>query len=296
MTNNRRKTQINGEFASAGIDKLQMSDEIFDRFRKIVYTHSGITLGDNKKSLVKSRIAKRLRVLGFEDCNKYLKYVDSDHSGNEIVNLLDVISTNVTSFFREPKSFEAFNELFIKWLRQGQRKFRFWSSASSTGEEPYTMAMIIREALNSENISPSSVDIKILATDISTTVLQNCARGTFRDDKIDGIPPHLLLKYFHKHQDEEGFYFLANNDLKSMLVPRLMNLSVVPFPMNGPMDVVFCRNVMIYFDKRVKLALIAEIHRLLKPSGLLIVGNAESLTGLINKEFKSLQPSIYLKQ
>ncbi|MEN6624718.1 MAG: CheR family methyltransferase [Candidatus Sumerlaeia bacterium] len=265
-----------------------MEASTFNRFRSIVYEHSGIALGEGKEALVSARIGKRLRALNIADHKAYLKYVEQDASGEEIVQLLDAISTNVTHFFREPAHFDFVKETVAVWAGQGQTRMRFWSAACSTGEEPYSLAITLREALGARG-----ADAKILATDISTRVLSAARSGVFESDKLKNVAPALREKYFRPVEGHPHGR-IAREELRNMMVFRRMNLAKPPFPMRGPLDIVFCRNVMIYFDNDVRKALLNEILRLLKPGGYLIVGHAESLTGMI-ADLKAVRPSIYVK-
>jgi chemotaxis protein methyltransferase CheR len=268
-----------------------MDAAVFAQFREIVYKSSGIALSEGKESLVSARVAKRMRSLGLASHEEYLKYLRNDKTQAELVQLLDVISTNVTSFFRESDHFDFLTQLVSGWLAGGQRRFRFWSAASSTGEEPYTLAMVINEALRGYE-----VDWKILATDISTRVLDACRQGVYRQASIKTIPERLVKQYFEARKtgpDGEKEY-AVKNELKSHISFQRLNLSTPPFPMNGPFDVVMCRNVMIYFDNHVRGNLLAEAYRLIKPGGFLMVGHAESLTGMMSR-FKTVRPSIYSK-
>ena len=269
-----------------------MDKSTYNNFRKLVYEKSGISLGDNKEALVCARVAKRMRALGIEDYRKYLKYVKEDKSGNETVRLLDAISTNVTSFFREADHFELVDKVMSQWLDEGQRRFRFWSAASSTGEEPYSLAMTLLETVNGQ----SGVDMKILATDISTRVLDTCREARYEKEKLKTVPATLKSRYFDQDCDaDKNVFFTAGNAIKRLAVFHRLNLSTPPFPMQGPMDIIFCRNVMIYFDNDVRKRLLADMYRLLKPGGYLLVGHAESLTGMVSR-FKVVRPSVYVKQ
>ncbi len=267
-----------------------MERETFERFRKLVYEKSGITLGPRKESLVAARISKRIRALHLPDHRAYLQYVMEDDSGEELVQLLDAIATNVTSFYREPVHFDFLSQAVTRWRSQGQRRFRFWSAACSTGEEPYTMAITLREALGD-----SDVDQKILATDISTKVLKRCLEGRYSQDNIKPVDTALRSRYFDTAKQDGKTYFTVRETLRRLVVFRRLNLSTPPFPMQGPMDAIFCRNVMIYFDNAVRLRLLNEFQRLLKPGGFLMVGHAESLTGMMT-HLRSVQPSIYVKE
>lgn len=266
-----------------------MDARTFNKFREIIYEKSGITLGPGKEALVSARVGKRMRTLKMNDHKEYLNRVIQDSTGEEIVQLLDVISTNVTSFFREDAHFHFITEQLHKWLANGQRRFRFWSAASSTGEEPYSLAITLSEAF-----SGYTVDVKILATDISTRVLQKCREGCYGADKVKPVQKGLRERYFTRAQGEDGPLYTVKPILREMVVFQRLNLSTPPFPMKGPFDMVLCRNVMIYFDDTVRKNLLAEIHRLLKPGGNLIVGHAESLTGMLSK-FHSVRPSVYVK-
>ncbi len=263
----------------------------FETLRRFVYEKSGITLGETKRALVSARLSKRMRVLGIADYDDYLGYVMDDQTGIELTHLLDAISTNVTSFYRESEHFEFTARVFAEWLDQGQRRFRFWSAASSTGEEPYTLAMTLLDTAGSR----SGIDMKILATDINTQVLAKCRDGKYPEDKIKTVPEPMKSKYFERVYDKDGeTFYTAKQSLKSIIVFRRLNLSQPPFPMKGPLDIIFCRNVMIYFDNTVRKNMLADMHRLLKPGGYLMVGHAESLTGLV-KGFNAVKPSIYKK-
>ena len=271
----------------SGENKLDRAT--YDKFRQLIYDKSGIKLGDQKEALVSSRIGKRMRELGITDPREYLQWVLNDDSGQELVQLLDVISTNVTSFYREPQHFDLLDSLLRKWWSEGQRKFRIWSAASSTGEEPYTIAVVVMEALGTQ-----ASDVKILATDISTRVLEQCRRGEYDRNRVEGVPFMLRDKYFDAVRDDYGAVYRVKDRLKSMMSFRRLNLSTPPFPMRGPLDVIFCRNVMIYFDNQVRARLLEDMYRLLKPGGFLMVGHSESLTGLVSR-FKPVRPSVYTK-
>jgi chemotaxis protein methyltransferase CheR len=230
-----------------------------------------------------------MRILGMQDFKGYLSMVRSDPAGEELVHLLDAISTNVTSFFREPEHFGEIRELFAHWLKAGQRRFRFWSAASSTGEEPYTLAMVLAEVLEGRD-----VDLKILATDISSRVLETASAGEYTEAKLVGIPVALRGKYFNRTGSLGNYCYQIKDELRKWIVFKRFNLSAPPFPMSGPLDLVLCRNVMIYFDNQVRQGLLSEIYRLLKPEGYLMVGHAESLNG-IKTDFSVVRPSVYRK-
>lgn len=264
-----------------------MDTRVFERFKTLIYDKSGITLGPQKEALVSARVGKRMRALGIQDVKAYLDFVIDDQSGAELVHLLDAISTNVTSFYREPVHYDVLAKLLAQWRSEGQTKFRLWCAASSTGEEPYCLAMTGLEALGPD------ADYRILATDISTRVLHTAREGAYPHAKMHPVPRPLLQKYFELDRSA-GQHYVARDALRRVLSFCRLNLSQPPFPMKGPLDAVFCRNVMIYFDNRVRGALIRDVERLLRPGGYLMIGHSESLAGITTR-LENVQPAVYRK-
>ena len=266
-----------------------LDKETFLKLRELVYGKSGICLRDNKESLVLSRIGKRLRMLNINSPSEYMKYIENDETQEEIRLLVDAISTNVTSFFRENRHFDFMNEKIAEWSLEGQKKFRIWSAGCSSGEEPYTIGVSLREILgNKDN------DIRILATDISTKILGKARQGEYVSEKLDSLSREIKQKYFDRVDFGEDIVYRIKSEIRNMVVVKWLNLKDMPFPMRGPFDIIFCRNVMIYFDTDFKSELIREYYRLLKPGGYLFIGQSENLTG-INGDFCSAGPSIYMK-
>lgn len=206
-----------------------MDLKTFNKIRTLVYDKSGISLNDSKVALVSARIGKRIRALSLGSHEDYLEVIDKDESGEELVNLLDVISTNVTNFFREPHHFEFLTKVYRQWCSQGQKRFRIWSAASSSGEEPYTIAMTLINA-----VEKPGLDTKILGTDISTRMLSECVKGVYSEDKIKNLPKQILHKFFTASKKDGKNQYEVNGKLKNMMVFRRMNLSKPPFPMKGP--------------------------------------------------------------
>ncbi|QDU69869.1 CheR family methyltransferase [Engelhardtia mirabilis] len=264
-----------------------MKTEVFEALREIVYDNSGILLREGKESMVSSRIAQRLRALKLSDESAYLDYLRADLA-TELVQLLDVISTNVTNFFREPEHFDSVAQHLSETLAGGQSRLRLWSAASSTGEEPYSLSMTVLDVVEKHK---KPVDVKILATDISTRVLETASNGFYEASKIDPIPD----KYKQRYMEVEGEGYRATPKLREQLVFKRLNLSKPPFPMKGPMDVVMCRNVMIYFDEALRAAIVTDCHRLLRPGGLLVVGKSESIVNA-NEQYSRVAPSVYRKR
>jgi chemotaxis protein methyltransferase CheR len=263
-----------------------MDDGTFRCYASLIYTHSGIALGESKRELVKARVAKRMRALGIADYQDYYQYVIQDPAGEELALLLDVISTNVTSFFREGDHFDFISSAIKAWYARGQRKFRLWSAGCSTGEEPFSLAMTFLESLPGEK-----ADIKILATDISRQALEIARTGIYEKKKLDQYPMQ-RDRYFKSIGQSQ---VTVNNLLKHMVIFNYLNLQGKEYPFQGPFDAIFCRNVMIYFDDKGRSDIVNRFHKLLRPDGYLLVGHAESLVGMI-KGFQYVRPSIYQKQ
>jgi chemotaxis protein methyltransferase CheR len=267
-----------------------MDSTTFERLRAIVYENSGISLKPTKEAMVSARVAKRMRTLGISSHKEYLQLLEQDTTGDEIIRFLDVISTNVTSFFRENEHFDFLKELLSEWLKNGKTKIRAWSAASSTGEEALSIAMTISDVLNG-----CPYDFRVLATDISTHVLARAQRGVYDSSQMEKVSNAMRNRFFQPVSAPRGCDFQARDEILQHIVYRRLNLSRPPFPMRGQLDIVFCRNVMIYFDDATRNKLVAEIYRLLLPGGFLFTGHAESLSNL-QTNFKYIRPTIYQKQ
>ncbi len=268
-----------------------MNKALFGQLSRIAYDKGGILLKEGKETLVSARLGKRLRALGLSSVEDYLELLSGDDEGEELVQFLDAISTNFTSFMREPDHFDLLSEQFSKWHSAGQRRFRFWCAASSSGEEPYSIAITILDALDGRQ----GTDFKILATDISTKVLGLAAAGVYEEARLEPLSRLQRSKYFDKRKQPGGAAaFEVKPLVKKCVVYKRLNLSVIPFPMAGPLDFVFCRNVMIYFDANIRQRVVGESERLLKPGGYLITGHSETLSGL-KTGLEAIRPSIYRK-
>jgi len=267
-----------------------MKEATFHAIREFVYERSGITLGENKQALVRARIAKRMRRLNIPTYEDYMDFVRGDSSGVEIEEMLDAISTNTTHFYREAAHFDLMQQILRQWISRKMRKLRIWSAACSTGEEPYTLGI---ELLETSGNYP--LDIKILATDLAPSVLKIAMKGEYSEEKLDPVPKLIKNKYFTKIKTPEGLLYQVRREVKDLIIFRQFNLSVIPYPLKNPLDIIFCRNVMIYFDRNVRARLVNEFYRLLRPGGYLFVGHAESINGL-SRGFKCLKPSVYLRE
>jgi len=265
---------------------FDINDRQYKKVSRIVYDRSGIVLQKGKKALVKSRLAKRIRSLKLGGFAEYIKHIESPSGSPELGLMIDAITTNKTSFFREQDHFDYLSEKLLPDLKNG--RIRFWSAACSSGEEPYTLAIVLREKIKDIDRK----DIRILATDISVSMLEAARRGLYKKDKLDGIPPGFIKKYFSYNNHFTGKY-QAKDIIKSLVQVSLLNL-MGPWPMKGLFNVIFCRNVMIYFDKKNQEKLINRFWDFLHPGGHLFVGHSEGLTGVSHK-FSYVRPAIYKK-
>lgn len=267
-----------------------ITTEEYQRFRTLIYGESGISLGDQKRTLLASRLSKRLRDLGLETFSEYFEKVTEDPTREEFTRMLDLISTNKTDFFREPKHFDFVRERILPELGES-RRIRVWSSACSTGEEPYTIAMTLFEHAP----NPTQWDFKILASDLSTRVLAKAAAGLYDQDRFRDVPPDILRRHFLRGKGDNAGLFKVKPHLSSVIQFRRLNLMDDHFPIKTPLDLIFCRNVMIYFDRPTQETLVNKFYRYLKPGGYLFIGHSESLQW-VTHPFKSLAPTIYQKE
>lgn len=266
-----------------------MSDTDFAVFQKMLYEQSGIVLSDSKRALVESRVTQRLRVLKMGGYSAYLDFLGQDASGEELIHLIDVISTNITNFFREEDHFEFLDREVGRWAENGLKHLRVWSAACSTGEEPYTLAMTLYPHQVKHRL-----DLKILATDISTRVLEKAQQGIYDGERLAKVPDKLRSRYFIRQGGTTGDTYAVSDKLKQMVMFRRLNFTVFPYPIRGIFDVIMCRNAMIYFDRSLRTKMVHEFARLLKPGGLLMIGHSETLMG-IEKKYRTIKPSVYTR-
>lgn len=277
-------------------NQVELSDNEYRMFAELIYSLSGIQLGDNKKDLVKARLQKRLRERNLDSYEQYYDYLRSDPSGAEVELMLNAISTNVTSFFREEQHFDlmtkvALPDLDRRKLASGERTLRIWSSACSTGEELCTMLMTVQEYLAS---SGSNLDAKGLGTDISTRALDQARAGIYDEAKVQGVPKVLLNRYFAKLPGSGCVRYRFIDQLRAKSVFARMNLMREEYPFSNMFDIIFCRNVMIYFDKPTQRSLVERLCRYLAVGGYLFIGHSESLIGS-QHNLETLAPAAFRK-
>jgi chemotaxis protein methyltransferase CheR len=261
------------------VREFELTAGDFRRVQVLIKARVGIDLGTNKQSLVYGRLARRLRALGIHHFADYLALVE-DPASDEAERFVNAITTNVTEFFRENHHFEfvARTVLPAIWRRTGAgaQRVRFWSAGCSTGEEPYSLAMVLRE--NPPPASAAGVwDIKVLATDLDTDVLAHARDGIYPAERVEKIAPVRLKRFFTKTR--AGGMYQASEELRSLITFKQLNLMDASWPMQGPFDVIFCRNVVIYFDDATKRALVERYRQLLSAGGYLLLGHSESMVG-----------------
>jgi chemotaxis protein methyltransferase CheR len=268
---------------------LTITDTEFDQISKLVYDQSGIVLKAHKKTMLVSRLGKQVRHLGLNRFEEYYQHVLADPGGEEMTLMLDLVSTNKTDFFREPKHFEFLRDEILPGL-DTEKRIRVWSSACSSGEEPYTIAMTILDAVK----NPAQWNIKILATDLSTRVLEKAVKGLYEESAVKGVPTDTVQRHFLRGRGASSGKIKVKPHLPELIKFRRMNLMDNHYPIKTPLDVIFCRNVMIYFDRDTQAALMVKFHRHLKPGGYLFIGHYESLQW-VDHEFTYVAPTIYRK-
>ncbi|MGH7507050.1 MAG: CheR family methyltransferase [Longimicrobiales bacterium] len=261
----------------------------FAAIRELVFRVSGINLHEGKEGLVQSRLARRLRALGLPDFDGYLEHVRADGTGKALSDLVDALTTNKTSFFRESRHFDLLREQIVPALVARQRRIRLWSAGCSSGEEPYTLAMVLRHAMP----SMGALDVRILATDLATPVLDQARQGVYAETALRDVPERYARTCFRCVRREPPRAHRVTEDVRALVQFARLNL-IDPWPMRGPMDVIFCRNVMIYFRKETQERLIERFTDLLAPGGTLFVGHSESLSGIAHS-LRYVQPSVYVK-
>lgn len=269
---------------------FSITAEEFSRFRTLIYDESGISLSEQKRTLLASRLSRRLRDLELATFSDYYAKVTEDPTREEFTRMLDLISTNKTDFFREPKHFAFLRERIIPEL-EGTKRIRIWSSACSSGEEPYTIAMTLFDTVR----NPAEWDFKILASDLSTRVLAKAAMGTYDEERVCGVPSEVIRRHFLRGRGESAGLLKVKPHLTEMIQFRRINLMDDHFPIKSSLDLIFCRNVMIYFDRPTQETLVNKFHHYLKPGGYLFIGHSESLQW-VRQHFKSLAPTIYQKE
>lgn len=284
------------------VDQCQLNDTQFHEISSLVKTLCGINLHDGKRELVKARLSKRIRQLGMASFSDYIGYVRSAENPRELTAMLDSLSTNLTHFFREQAHFDYLADVLLPARLEAMRKtsvdaartdpqqppLKIWSAGCSSGEEPYSIAMALADAAP---LRPAMA--KILATDLCTQVLAKARRGVYDAHRLRDVPQALRNSYFEKLTAGPAGQYRIRETIRANIVFARLNL-MEPWPMSGSFDAIFCRNVMIYFDKLTQARLIDRFWKALCPGGVLMVGHSESLSGIAHR-YKYVQPAVYQK-
>lgn len=279
--------RVRAETSAYSDGPAAISDSEFRFLRDFVYENLGISLNEQKRQLVQGRLARRLRTLGLPSYGAYCDLLRTDPNA-ELGELASAISTNVTSFFREPHHYELLEkQLLPQWLehrRRGGDRLRIWSAGCSSGEEPYAIAMVLAEAL--EKTGNTVVDAKILATDLSPQVLEIARNGVYPLDKLSGISEERRRRWLLRGSGEYEGYACMHPRLRELVTVQPLNL-LHDWPMRGPFDVIFCRNVVIYFEDDTQSKLWSRFVPQLAPGGRLYIGHSERLSGPAARLFDS---------
>ncbi len=269
-----------------------LSDDQFSRISSILYKNAGIVLKDDKRTLMVSRLKKILRGRGFASFDEYCDHLVTDKTGAALSELVDSMSTSFTFFNREKEHFDFFYNKALPDIKNSvsdtsAMDFRIWCAAAATGEEPYMLAML---SLKYSENADTQWGIKLLATDISSVALQKAKQGVYCEECVSKLPQHLKEKYFVK----DGNDWRVTDRLKEYVHYKRLNLVNMPFPFKKKFHVIFCRNVMIYFDRETRLRLVREMHRVTEPGGYLFVGHSEAVNQPENP-YEYIMPAVYRK-
>ena len=262
---------------------MKLKKAEFKKIQRKIYDYCGINLHEGKQALVRARVMKRIRELGVRDFAHYLKYLENDSSGKEFLALVDVLTTNKTSFFRESRHFEFIVEHVLPEI--SGRQVKWWSAGCSSGQEPVTCSIVIQEA----GINPRAV--KILGTDISRDVIRTAKQGVYPAKDIESIRSKLVRNYFNKVSDRQ--YQIAQK-VRDMITYGRLNLKK-SWPLDGLFQVIMCRNVMIYFNRETQQELVHRFRQLLEPGGYLFLGHSESIASA-DRNFENIKPAVYRKK
>lgn len=258
--------------------KAELSQEDFKAFSDYIYSEFGIKMPDIKRVMLQGRLLKRIRELKMSSYKEYKEYFFSEEGQRrELYNFLSVVTTNKTDFFREPVHFDFLSqEVLPEFIKQGKNHLRIWSAACSSGEEPYTMSIVLNE-FKEQN---PSFSFEILATDISNNVMEKAMRGIYAEKTVDVIPMHLKKKYFLKSKDRSNPTVRVIPQLQKNISLKYLNLMDPVYDIKEKYDVIFCRNVLIYFDRETQEKVVNKLCRCLAPGGYLMIGHSESIANM----------------
>lgn len=275
------------------IFRAKLSDDDFKRLSDFIYSHYGIKMPPVKKIMLQSRLQKRLRELNITTFKDYVEFVFSpEGQDNEVIHMIDVVSTNKTDFFREPVHFEYLTDVVIPAYAASNPRMplTIWSAGCSSGEEPYTIAITIEEAKQKY----PNIDYTILGTDISTRILKSAHEAIYKENRVEGIPISILKKYFLRSKDRSNPTVRVIPELHRKVSFGRLNFMDNYYQVQENFDVIFCRNVLIYFDRETQEKVISKLCSKLKPGGHFFLGHSESITGM-HLPLKQIKPTIFSK-
>ncbi len=279
--------------AISDIYKARMSEKEFEKLSTFIYRETGIKMPPVKITMLQSRLQKRLRHLKIRTFGEYIDYVFGENGADaEIIHMIDVVSTNKTDFFREPVHFEFLAENILPGINlktSADRPLRIWSAGCSSGEEAYTIAITINEYIEEHK---EDIDYRILGTDISTDILQKAVNAVYREDRVANIPMNIRRKYFLKSKDPKKKAVRIVPGLRQKVSWKRLNFMDPGYDVKESYDIIFCRNVLIYFDRQTQEDVINKLCLHLKPGGYFFLGHSESIMGM-NVPVRTLKPTIY---
>jgi chemotaxis protein methyltransferase CheR len=268
-----------------------LSETDFEKISRLAYEHFGLHLPEGKQALVAARLGKEMRLRGAENFSQYYRHVREDATGQALISLIDALTTNYTSFLREPQHFELMSSLATSVYRN-HKSLRIWSAACSSGEEPYSIAMTLAAA-GSRHGCPWRAAIRIFATDISTKVLAIAQRAVYEAEKFNSLPKDWLRQFLLKGTGDSSGYFQIKPELRSMVEFKRFNLmDALP---QGEFEFIWCRNVMIYFDRATQQSTVRRLAERLGAGGYLFIGHSETLNGL-DQPLRYIRPAVYRKE
>jgi len=267
-----------------GLREFSFLPADFERVRKLIHQHAGISLSPTKQDMVYSRLARRLRATGSRSFGEYLDRLEK-LGGGEWEHFVNSLTTNLTSFFREPHHFPILAEHLQKL--GARRPIRIWCAAASTGEEPYSIAMTVAETLGA-----GASQVSIIASDLDTNVLETARKGVYPAERVEKLSPDRLRRFFLRGAGIQEGYVAARQELKQMISFQRINLLDSVYALKGPLDVIFCRNVMIYFDKPTQYKILSRFVPMLQADGLMFAGHSESFMHATDL-FRSLGKTVY---
>ncbi|MFZ4831954.1 protein-glutamate O-methyltransferase CheR [Rouxiella sp. Mn2063] len=283
MPNSNSNKHLDPATIGQMMQRLPLSDVHFRRISELIYQRAGIVLAAHKREMVYNRLVRRLRILGMDDFGQYMALLEHDPNSAEWQAFINALTTNLTAFFREAHHFP----ILAEHARSRPNNYKVWSTAASTGEEPYSIAMTLSEALG-----PRVSSCQIQASDIDTQVLEKAVAGVYRQEELRTLSAQQMQKFFLKGTGPHQGLVRVRPELAQMVVFQQINLLAAQWQLNGPFDAIFCRNVMIYFDKETQEKILRRFVPLLKPGGLMFAGHSENFSQ-INRDFYLRGQTVY---